>query len=81
MANEEDVRGTKAARAEIGRRGFDITHTDIRVMHGICYVRGTIKVLRGSNIPDGKTEMEKLAKILRSKPEIKDVVLDCIFRT
>jgi hypothetical protein len=81
MANEEDVRGTKAARSEFGRRGIDVTYADIRCMHGVCYIRGTVKAIRGSNIPDIRAEMEKVGKILRSKPEIKDVVIDCIYRT
>jgi hypothetical protein len=81
MANEDDVRGTKSARSEIGRRGIDVTQADVRVMHGVCYVRGAVKAIRGSNIPDIRVEMEKVAKILRQKPEIKEVILDCIYRT
>jgi len=81
MANEDDVRGTKAARSEMGRRGVDCTYADIRVMHGVCYIRGTVKAIRGSNIPDIRSEMEIISKVLRSKAEIKDVVLDCIYRT
>jgi len=65
----------------MGRRGIDTTYADIRVMHGTCYIRGTVKALRGSNIPDIRSEMEIVAKVLRAKPEIKDVVIDCIFRT
>lgn len=81
MANEDDVRGTKSARAEIGRRGVDVSQADIRVMHGTCHIRGVLKAYRGSNIPDLRIEMEKIAKILRTKAEIKDVVIDAIFRT
>lgn len=81
MANEDDVRGTKYARSEIGRRGIDATLADIRVMHGICYIRGSLKGLRSANIPDLRSEMEKIAKILRTKAEIKDVVIDAIYRT
>jgi len=81
MANEDDVRGTKYARSEFGRRGVDLTQADLRVMHGICYVRGSVRALRSSNITDLRAEMEKIAKVLRTKQEIKDVVLDCIYRT
>ncbi len=81
MANEDDVRGTKYARSEVGRRGIDLTQADLRVMHGVCYIRGSIRALRSANIPDLHSEMEKIAKILRTKPEIKDVVLDCIYRS
>lgn len=81
MANEDDVRGTKYARSEFSRRGIDLTQADLRVMHGICYVRGSVRALRSANITDLRSEMEKIAKILRTKQEIKDVVLDCIYRT
>ena len=81
MANEDDVRGTKTARSELGRRGIDTTLCDVRVMHGVCYIRGSLRADRSANIPDLRTEMEKIAKILRTKAEIKDVVIDAIFRT
>ena len=81
MANEDDVRGTKSARAELGRRGIDTTRADIRVMHGICYIRGQLTAVRSANIPDLRSEMEKIAKVLRTKAEIKDVVIDCIYRS
>jgi len=81
MASEEDVRGTKHARSEFSRRGIDLTQADLRVMHGICYVRGSVRALRSANIPDLRSEMEKIAKILKTKQEIKDVIMDCIYRT
>ncbi|MBC8065004.1 MAG: hypothetical protein H7Y17_09250 [Chlorobia bacterium] len=81
MANEDDVRGTKTARSELGRRGVDTSQADIRVMHGVCYIRGQLRAIRSANIPDLKIEMEKIAKILRTKAEIKEVVIDAIFRT
>lgn len=81
MANEDDVRGTKHARSEFGRRGIDLTQADLRVMHGVCYVRGSVRALRSANIPDLKAEMEKIAKILKTKQEIKDVIMDCIYRS
>lgn len=81
MANENDVRGTKAARSEISRRGIDITLCDLRVMHGVCHIRGTVRAAASANIPDLRSEMEKIAKILRTKSEIKDVIIDCTFRS
>lgn len=81
MANEDDVRGTKSARSELARRGIDLTQADIRVMHGVCYIRGAIRGERAANIPDLKAEVEKIAKILRTKAEIKDVIIDVIYRS
>lgn len=81
MADPNDVSGTKAARSYLGRRGVDLTFADIRVMHGVCYIRGTVKAIKGSGIEDIRAEVEQAARILRQKPEIRDVVLDCIYRT
>lgn len=76
----EDVRGTKLARTEFGRRGVDLTMADVRCMHGLVHVRGTISKLAGANIPSLKAECEHIAKILKTKEGIRDVVLDCIIR-
>jgi hypothetical protein len=82
MARDEgDIRGTKAARAEMAKRGVDVTLADLRCMHGILYIRGTVKAYRNSNITDIKSEMELIGRVLRQKPEIKDVILECAYRT
>jgi hypothetical protein len=80
MADPNDVRATKAARSEMGRRGIDMTLADIRVTHGVVYIRGTVRALRGSNVRDIRSEMELIARVLRQKAEVRDVVLDCMFR-
>jgi len=82
MAKDEgDVRATKAARAEMAKRGVDMTLADMRCMHGVLHIRGTVRALRGSNIIDLKSEMELIARVLRQKPEIRDVILECIYRS
>lgn len=78
--DENDVRGTKAARAELAKRGVDVTMADLRCMHGVLYVRGTVKPYRGSPITDIRAEMEIVARVLRQKAEIRDVVLECVYR-
>ncbi|HWA82843.1 MAG TPA: hypothetical protein VG820_05400 [Fimbriimonadaceae bacterium] len=81
MARDEgDVRGTKAARAEFSKRGIDMTMADLRCMHGTLYVRGTVKAYRGSPITDIRAEMEIIARVLRQKPDIRDVILECVYR-
>ncbi len=81
MADPKDVAGTKAARSFFGRRGIDLTLADIRVMHGVCYLRGTVSAVRGPGAPaDVKTECEQCARLLKQRPEIRDVVLDCTYR-
>ncbi len=52
---------------------------DVRMMHGVLYLRGTICLMCGSEIKDLKQEMEHIAHILRQRTEIRDVVLDCSF--
>ena len=81
MAKDEgDVRGTKAARAEFSKRGVDTTMADVRCMHGVLYIRGTIRPIRGAAYSDLKAEMELIARVLRQKQDIRDVILDCTYR-
>jgi hypothetical protein len=78
--SHEDVSGTKIARQMFSRRGIDLTRADIRVMHGVCYLRGQVSRLKGVEIPDLRAELEVIGKILRQKPEIRDVVIDVTYR-
>jgi hypothetical protein len=80
MADPHDVHGTKMARSYLGRRGVDLSLADVRVMHGVCYLRGTVSAVKGSGVLDIKTEVEQCARIMKQRPEIRDVVLDCIYR-
>jgi hypothetical protein len=81
MADINDVRATKAARSELGRRGVDMTHGDVRVLHGVVYISGAIRAIVGSGIGDVRSELELIARILKTKPEIKDVVINCTYRS
>ncbi|MFN8219088.1 MAG: hypothetical protein U0S12_03020 [Fimbriimonadales bacterium] len=81
MADPHDVAGTKLVRSTFARRGIDTSRADLRVLHGVAYIRGTIGVVRGSGITDLRAETEHIARILRQKPGIRDVVLDCAYRT
>lgn len=80
MADPKDVAGTKFARSYFGRRGVDLTLADVRVMHGVCYLRGTVSAVKGSGVHDVKSECEQCARLLKQRPEIRDVVLDCTYR-
>jgi hypothetical protein len=79
MTDQKDVHGLRMARSELSKRGIDTSRADIRVMHGVCYIKGIITAAKGSEIKDIKLEMEHLRHILRQKPDIRDVVLDCQF--
>ncbi len=80
MADPHDVAATKIARREFNKRHLDTTMADIRASHGVVYVRGVIKPIRGG-ATDIKAECELIARVLRVKPEIRDVVLDCVYRS
>lgn len=79
MADHKDVEVTKLVRREFNRRMIDVTMADVRVSHGVVYIRGTIKPMRGGGDP--RHELEIITRALRSRPEIRDVVVDAIFRT
>lgn len=80
MADPKDVEMTKLVRREFNRRKIDTTLADIRVSHGVVYLRGTIKPMRGGT-EDPREEVAIIAKALRCRPEIRDVVIDCVFRS
>ena len=77
MVDQGDVRALRQARTELSKRGIDLQKADIRAMHGVLYIRGTISKLAGVNIPNLKQEMEHIGRVLRQKPDIRDVVVDC----
>lgn len=81
MADPGDVAGTKIARSMLGRRGIDASLADVRVMHGVLYIRGSVTAIKGVGVTDIRAETEHAARILRQRPEIRDVVLECTYRT
>ncbi len=79
MADPADVAANKALRREFSRRMIDITQADLRVTHGVAYIRGAIKPIKGGPT-DIRKEVELIARLLRTQAGIKDVVIDCAFR-
>jgi hypothetical protein len=65
-------------RREISRRYIDSSSLDVRVMHGVVYLRGWVDNLRGSHQQrvDLNEEMELIHRILTQKPGIRDVVVE-----
>lgn len=83
MADPKDVEATKAARREFSKRAVDISQADLRVMHGVVYLRGTVKAMRsgdGAMGGDLRSEIETIARVLRQKAGIRDVVIDVTYR-
>jgi hypothetical protein len=56
-----------------------MTLAQVHFSHGIVRIGGQVKAMRGHEM-DLKAELELIAKILRTKPGIRDVVIDAIIR-
>jgi ClpP class serine protease len=80
MADPNDVLVTKLARREFNKHLVNMSMADIRVNHGVVYVRGTIMAQKGAHYANVEEETARIARILRQRPEVRDVVLDCTFR-
>lgn len=78
--SDEDLRASKYVRALFARRGLDVSRCDIRVNHGVCYVRGQVQKMGGVVIPDMDAEIENCAKVIRGRSEVRDVVIDVAIR-
>lgn len=76
MVDQNDFRGQRIARAEFARRGIDISRSDLYVMHGVLYMRGEVKPMPNATFNDIAGEMGLVTKILRQRPEIRDLVLE-----
>jgi hypothetical protein len=79
MVDVNDVRGLRVARAELSKRGIDTVRADVRMMHGVLYLRGAICLMPGFQINDLKHEVEHIAHFLRQRAEITDVILECTY--
>lgn len=79
MPRQEDLEGGRAVRKELARRPIDMTHAQIYISHGVVRISGQVRAMRGHEM-DLRAEMEMIAKVLRQKPGIRDVILECIMR-
>lgn len=71
----EDARMTRLVQREIGRRYIDASRLDVKAVHGVVYLRGSIRKLRGHEV-DLDHELEVINRVLRGKPGVRDVVID-----
>ena len=71
----EDAEMTRMVRREINRRYVDSTNVDVKVMHGVVYLRGYLKQLRGYD-KDLEEELDIILRILRQKPGIREVICE-----
>lgn len=80
MADPKDVGVTRAARKYFTKHHIDITRADLRCMHGVLYLRGVVAAYRGSEFSDLREEVERIARLLRQQPGVRDVSIDVICR-
>lgn len=80
MADPNDIIATKLTRREFNKHLVDVTQADIRVSHGTVVIRGTIQQQRGAHYADVEEETKRIVRILRQRPEVRDVVLDVTYR-
>lgn len=79
MADANDVAATKLLRREFARKPIDISQADLRVAHGVAYVRGVLKPMKGAS--ESMSDMlSHISKALRGRGEFRDVVIDCTIR-
>lgn len=79
MVDERDIRALRYARTEFSRRGIDTGRADIRVRNGIVTVRGMLGQSSSALPVDLKHELEVISRVLRAKPEVRDVVIDAAY--
>jgi osmotically-inducible protein OsmY len=60
-------------RREMARRPLDCSMVEVYVTHGVVYLRGTVRAVRGHDI-DVKQEVTHLMTVLKQKSGIRDVV-------
>lgn len=70
----EDSQSTRMIQRQLNRRYVDSTRVDVRVMHGVCYVRGYLLRLRNHPEVDMLAEAETIRKIIRQSPGIREVI-------
>jgi len=60
-------------RREMARRPIDTSMVEVHVTHGVVYLRGTVRAIRGHDI-DLQQEITILQTVLKQKSGIRDVV-------
>lgn len=78
MVDPKDVHALKSVRTEFSKRGIDTSRADIRVSHGICHIRGWLSKMPHATFDDLEEEVHHLLKVIRSRPDIRDVALEVI---
>ena len=75
----EDTAMRRQLMHEVAKRPIDYSLLDVHVVHGVVYLRGTVRKLRGYDA-DPEKEIETLCRIFRQKPGIREVVNEVTIR-
>lgn len=75
----EDAHMTRLVQREITRRYIDSTGLNVKAIHGVVYLRGYIRKLRGHNV-DLEHELEIIDRVLRGRPGVRDVIIEVDIR-
>jgi hypothetical protein len=76
----EDAEMTRSVRREISRRYIDSSNLDVRVLHGVVYLRGWVDKLRSTHHEiDLREEMDLIHRILMQKVGIREVIVEIEF--
>lgn len=80
MADPHDIENTKLCRKEFVKHRIDIGQCDIRVSHGVVYLRGIVRCEKGATYGDVEEETLRIARLIRQRPFVRDVVVDVMYR-
>lgn len=58
---------------------IDITGLDLQVLHGVAYIRGVVRAIKGGPL-EVKEEVLMIMRHLKQKGTINDYIIDAIFR-
>ena len=76
MVDPNDVHALKMVRAEFSKRGIDTSRADIRVMHGVCHIRGWLAKAPHAAFENLDEEVHHLVKVIRQHAGVRDVALE-----
>ncbi len=75
----EDIALRRQLMHEVAKRPIDYSLLDLHVVHGVVYLRGTVRKLRGYDA-DPEQEIQTLCRIFRQKQGIRQVVNEVTIR-
>lgn len=79
MPTPHDIEATRIVRRELARRPIDSSLLHIQISHGLVILRGQVRPLRGHQL-NIEEEMQRIAKAIKQRPGIRDVVLDVTYK-